>query len=173
MVAVSPAVRLRAFSRLLPMALLCSREAVMRHFRPALRAFELTEQQWRVLRALSSIPMSEVTYLARATYLAAPSLSRILRDLEGRGLIERRRSDEDMRFGLVAISGAGLLLIEEVQSITTGIYAEIASRYGSSRVVELMELLAELTAELSEGAPIAVNTAHLKPIMRNAHRRMD
>jgi hypothetical protein len=71
MVAASPPVRLRAFARLLPMALLCSREAVMRHFRPALRAFDLTEQQWRVLRALSSIPASEITNLARATYLAA------------------------------------------------------------------------------------------------------
>lgn len=68
-------VRLREFSRSLPMALLRAREAVMRHFRPSLRAFDVTEQQWRVLRALSAIPEIEVTELANATFLLAPSLS--------------------------------------------------------------------------------------------------
>ena len=48
--------RLRNVSRSLPVALLRTREAVMRQFRPVLRSVDLTEQQWRVLRALDSIP---------------------------------------------------------------------------------------------------------------------
>ncbi|MDP7101742.1 MAG: hypothetical protein QF503_11390, partial [Rhodospirillales bacterium] len=43
---------LRDFSRSLPMALLRAREAVMERFRPSLRTHGLTDQQWRVLRAL-------------------------------------------------------------------------------------------------------------------------
>ena len=53
-----PAVRrvpMRDFSRSLPMSLLRAREAVMRHFRPSLRDHGLTEQQWRILRALASV----------------------------------------------------------------------------------------------------------------------
>jgi len=53
----SPARRvpMREFSRSLPMSLLRAREAVMRQFRPSLRRHDLTEQQWRILRALAAI----------------------------------------------------------------------------------------------------------------------
>ena len=81
---------LREFSRSLPMSLLRAREAVMRQFRPSLRANGLTEQQWRILRALSSVETIEVTELARLAFLLGPSLSRILRDLEARQLVERK-----------------------------------------------------------------------------------
>src|SRR5208283_3623306 len=47
-------VPMREFSRSLPMSLLRAREAVMRHFRPSLRRHGLTEQQWRILRALAA-----------------------------------------------------------------------------------------------------------------------
>src|SRR6266851_4972868 len=72
-----------------------AREAVMRHFRPSLRDHGLTEQQWRILRALASIDAIEVTELARVAFLLGPSLSRILRDLEARHLIERRAAKAD------------------------------------------------------------------------------
>ena len=47
-------VDIRPFTESLPMALLQAREAAMRLFRPMLAEHDLTEQQWRVLRALSS-----------------------------------------------------------------------------------------------------------------------
>ena len=71
-------VPMREFSRSLPMSLLRAREAVMRHFRPSLRDHGLTEQQWRILRALTSVDAIEVTELARVAFLLGPSLSRIL-----------------------------------------------------------------------------------------------
>jgi len=43
---------LRDFQKNLPMALLRARESVMSHFRPILRDHDITEQQWRVIRAL-------------------------------------------------------------------------------------------------------------------------
>src|SRR5947207_3922732 len=75
---------MRDFSRSLPMSLLRAREAVMRQFRPSLRNHGLTEQQWRILRALTTVDAIEVTELARVAFLLGPSLSRILRDLEAR-----------------------------------------------------------------------------------------
>src|SRR5438552_16427900 len=77
---------MREFSRSLPMSLLRAREAVMRQFRPSLRNHGLTEQQWRILRALTAVDAIEVTELARVAFLLGPSLSRILRDLEERHL---------------------------------------------------------------------------------------
>src|ERR671922_1371484 len=107
-------VPMREFSRSLPMSLLRAREAVMRQFRPSLREHGLTEQQWRILRALAAIDAIEVTELARTAFLLGPSLSRILRDLEARRLIERKAAKADLRRGEVSISPKGLKLIEAV-----------------------------------------------------------
>ena len=45
---------LRDFQHSLPMELLKAREAAMARFRPMLRSHGLTEQQWRVIRALAA-----------------------------------------------------------------------------------------------------------------------
>src|SRR5262252_9370370 len=105
-------VPMREFSRSLPMSLLRAREAVMRQFRPSLRQHGLTEQQWRILRALAAIDAVEVTELARTAFLLGPSLSRILRDLEARRLIERKTAKTDLRRTVVSISEKGLRLME-------------------------------------------------------------
>src|SRR5258707_7721164 len=114
---------MREFSRSLPMSLLRAREAVMRQFRPSLRNHGLTEQQWRILRALAAVEAIEVTELARVAFLLGPSLSRILRDLEARHLIERRTPETDLRRGVVSISAKGLKLIEAVAPTSETIYA--------------------------------------------------
>jgi homoprotocatechuate degradation regulator HpaR len=142
-------VPMREFSRSLPMSLLRAREAVMRHFRPSLRDHGLTEQQWRILRALASIDAIEVTELARVAFLLGPSLSRILRDLEARHLIERRAAKADLRRGVVSISARGLRLIEAVAPSSEAIYAAITRRYGVRKLAELQDMLHALEGSLS------------------------
>src|SRR5437762_1749198 len=143
-------VPMRDFSQSLPMALLRAREAVMRQFRPILRQHGLTEQQWRILRALAAVDAIEVTELARVAFLLGPSLSRILRDLEARDLIERRTAEADLRRGVVSISPKGMKLIEAVAPTSEAIYAEITSRYGARKLAELQDMLAELERGLAE-----------------------
>ena len=141
---------MREFSRSLPMSLLRAREAVMRQFRPSLRDHELTEQQWRILRALTSIDAIEVTELARVAFLLGPSLSRILRDLEARHLIERKVVKADQRRVVVSISARGLRLIEAVAPTSEAIYAAMTERYGAGKLAELQEMLRALEDCLSE-----------------------
>lgn len=141
---------IREFSRSLPMSLLRAREAVMRQFRPSLRHHDLTEQQWRILRALTSVETIEVTELARVAFLLGPSLSRILRDLERRHLIERKAAKADLRRGVVSISPKGLKLIEAVAPASEAIYAEITKRYGVRKLAELQTMLHVLEECLSE-----------------------
>ncbi|GIQ75746.1 homoprotocatechuate degradation operon regulator, HpaR [Bradyrhizobium sp. RD5-C2] len=140
---------MREFSRSLPMSLLRAREAVMRQFRPSLRNHGLTEQQWRILRALTAVDEIEVTELARVAFLLGPSLSRILRDLEARALIERKAAENDARRAVVSISAKGLKLIEAVAPTSEAIYAEITRRYGARRLAELHEMLGVLEASLA------------------------
>jgi homoprotocatechuate degradation regulator HpaR len=141
---------IREFSRSLPMSLLRAREAVMRQFRPALRDYDLTEQQWRILRALTAVEAIEVTELARVAFLLGPSLSRILRDLEKRHLIERKAAKADLRRAVVSISREGLVLIEAVAPTSEAIYAEITRRYGARKLAELQAMLHVLEECLSE-----------------------
>ena len=142
-------VPMREFSRSLPMALLRAREAVMRQFRPSLRRHGLTEQQWRILRALAAVDNIEVTELARTAFLLGPSLSRILRDLEARRLIERKTAKTDLRRGVVSISEKGVRLMELVAPSSEAIYAEITRRYGVRKLAELQDMLGALEASLA------------------------
>jgi homoprotocatechuate degradation regulator HpaR len=146
-------VPMRDFSKSLPMSLLRAREAVMRHFRPSLRRHGLTEQQWRILRALAGIDAIEVTELARVAFLLGPSLSRILRDLEARQLIERRTAEADLRRGVVSISQKGLKLIELVAPTSEAIYAAITERYGARELGELQDMLSTLEGSLAALEP--------------------
>jgi len=142
-------VPMREFSRSLPMSLLRAREAVMRQFRPSLRRHDLTEQQWRILRALAAIDAIEVTELARTAFLLGPSLSRILRDLDQRGLIQRKTAKTDLRRGVISISERGLKLMEAVAPSSEAIYAAITRCFGAKKLAELQDMLGALEASLA------------------------
>jgi len=82
-----------------------AREAVMRQFRPSLRRHDLTEQQWRILRALAAIDTSRSPN-SPGCVSAGPSCRDIAR-LEARRLIERKTAKADLRRGVVSISDKG------------------------------------------------------------------
>lgn len=160
---------LRSFSLSLPMSLLRAREAVMRHFRSNLRSFGLTEQQWRVLRALSSKNAVEVAELSELTFLLGPSLSRILKELEGRKVISRMTPDTDQRRGIISITAKGRQLIEEVGVDSEAIYAEITSRFGDKKLSTLQAMLGNLEEVLS--GPLIANGGAKREPQRRPRRR--
>jgi homoprotocatechuate degradation regulator HpaR len=162
--------KLPDFSRSLPMLLLRGREAVMRYFRPSLLEHGVTEQQWRVLRALSSVDEMEVMMLADATYLLAPSMSRILKDLQKRGLITRRSDKRDLRRNLVAISPKGNDLINTLSPRSEAAYTEIAERFGSTNFNQLGNLLLKLEAELQQYTPGSASSIPMSQSRRRSSR---
>jgi len=144
---------LTPFPHSLPAILMRAREAVMARVRPTLKAYDVTEPQWRVLRTLSSLDEIEVTQLAGMVFLLPSSLSRILRDLGQRGLIQRRTSEADLRRGLVSISDKGMELIEAAAPDVAHNNAEIERLIGAERMDELRRLLTELEEALGHGQP--------------------
>ncbi|MET0444367.1 MAG: homoprotocatechuate degradation operon regulator HpaR, partial [Pseudorhodoplanes sp.] len=60
---------MRPFERSLPMQLMLAREAVMQRFRPHLTARGLTDQQWRIVRALNEVETIEIADLGRVCCL--------------------------------------------------------------------------------------------------------
>ena len=76
-------------------------------------AAELTLVQVRVLRRLAKQPRS-LGHLGADLMLAPPSMTRLIDRLEERGLIERRRDDEDRRKVLATITAEGSQLVSAI-----------------------------------------------------------
>jgi len=101
--------------RNLPRLLLQARESVMLHFRPDLRAYGLTDQQWRVLRVLGEQPGGkagvDTGQVAREAFILGPSLTGVLSRMERDGLIQRRRAPEDQRRTVVDATAKGATVV--------------------------------------------------------------
>lgn len=143
---------MRSFARSLPMALLKARESVMVRFRPMLRAHGLTEQQWRVLRAMSASdhrlrPME----LSQMTFISMPSLSRLLKTLEGRMLIKRGRHVGDLRGSEFGLTPAGHAIVAEIAPDSESTYIEIERLVGREQIEQLYLVLEQVVQSL--GAP--------------------
>lgn len=151
------------------MALLRARESVMRLFRPGLRKRGVTEQQWRILRALAHAGPMEITELAEATFLLAPSLSRILPQLERRMLISRRQVDSDLRRSVISLEPQGLRMLASHAPYSEEVYAQILKCFGERKLTQLSELLHEMEEALqalgSERTP-AIKRGYRKALER-------
>ena len=132
----------------LPVRLTRFRETLMLRIRPVLRAHGLTEQQWRVLCTVRDLEESEITALAEQVFLLPPSLSRILRDLEARGLMLRRGSALDQRRALVSVTPAGEVLIHRVEPSLVEVRLQMREVFGPERLRALGDLLDELETVL-------------------------
>ena len=141
----------------LPVRLMRAREAVMTRIRPVLRAHGVTEQQWRVLCTVRDLEETEITALAGRVFLLAPSLSRILRDLEARGLILRRASVQDQRRALVSVTSEGEALIRRVEPSLLEARLQMRRLCGLERLKALDEMLDALEAALGPGQPTSAD----------------
>jgi homoprotocatechuate degradation regulator HpaR len=146
----SPASRLRPFARSLPMQLMKARELVMQHFRPHLNAHDLTDQQWRIIRALAEGDALEIGDLGARCCIHPASLSRILPKLESAGLAGRRASEGDKRRVMISITAQGRRLFNSIAPESDEIYAAVARKLGAKRLHDAHRVLDELIETLSD-----------------------
>lgn len=150
---------LRDFSRSLPMALLRAREAVMARFRPLLRRHGVTEQQWRVLRALESGAEASASAIAETTCIGLPSLSRILASLGARGLVTRRVKATDLRTTLVSLAPARARLLRKAGVESEARYQPLSAEIGEADLKRLYALLAAAAGEVAGARALVGNLA--------------
>jgi DNA-binding MarR family transcriptional regulator len=86
-------------------------------FAEMLRPFELTQPQYNVLRILRGVhpaghPRAEISARLLAS---APDVTRLVDRLQGRGLVERDRVEQDRRLSITRITKKGLRLLDEMQ----------------------------------------------------------
>ena len=158
---------MRPFERSLPMQLMLAREAVMQRFRPHLNARGLTDQQWRIVRALNEVVDLETADLGRVCCLHAASLSRILPKLEEDGLIARRNSKNDQRRVIVSLTAKGRRLFDEVAPESEAIYSALAREIGPARMDQIYSLLDEVIGILAQPKkPVRAAAARVVPQVR-------
>src|ERR1700721_1140554 len=83
--------------RNLPLLLLQAREQVIARFRPILNEHGITEQQWRIVRALIDTGPLEPREIGELCRISSPSLAGVLSRMEELGYISRKRLDHDQR----------------------------------------------------------------------------
>ena len=136
----------------LPMALLRAREAVMSRFRPMLAQHDINEQQWRVIRVLAEAEQLDATEVASRANILAPSLTRMIKNMTDRGLIQRAKDKSDGRRVMLSIAPKGLALLNLVSPHSATVYAKLEAEFGSEQTEILIDMLIAL-AELSEDRP--------------------
>lgn len=135
--------------RNLPLLLLQAREGIFSRFRPLLNAVGLTEQQWRVVRALLDHGPLEPRQIGEICCLSSPSLAGILARMDDMGLVRRERLEHDQRRVMVAVTEKGQSLAAELAPRIEQTYAELEMQIGQDFARELYRMLDELQARLA------------------------
>lgn len=143
---------MRDISHSLPLALLKGREVIMAGFRAMLLDYDLTDQQWRVLRVLAEQPKLEVAELAQKCVIMQPSVSRILKRLVDRGLVQRATSAQDRRYSYISITETGKELFQEIAPKSEVLYKVITEKFGDEKMEDLLGLLQNLAETMGSKA---------------------
>lgn len=141
--------------RNLPGLLLQAREALMAQRRPHLRELGLSDQQWRVLRALDAHDGEglDTGRVAREAQLLGPSLSGVLSRMERDGLVSRQRDPADARRSVVLPTAQGRALVQALSLPIEAHYAALEQHLGAERLAQLYELLDSIVALNPDATP--------------------
>ena len=94
----------------------CSKE-IIRRYKPFLDELDLTYTQYITMMALWENGSMNVRELGLALFLDSGTLTPVLKKLESKGYLERKRSKEDERNLIVSVTDRGWELREEALSI--------------------------------------------------------
>lgn len=123
--------------RNLPLLLLQARESVLLRFRPLLQAHGLTEQQWRIVRALHERGTLQPREIVEACCISSPSLAGVLQRMDQMGLVRRERHDSDQRRVMVSLTPSSRALVARMAPLIEATYRRIEAHLGSSAVQDL------------------------------------
>ena len=154
--------------RNLPLLLLQARERVIAPFRPLLHQAGLTEQQWRILRALLERGPLEPREIVTRCGISSPSLAGVLQRMDDLGLVQRERLDHDQRRVRVSPTAASRALAARLAPRIADTYAALEAQAGAGLLARLEATLDELAERLGAAVDLADDTAPEAPAIRRA-----
>jgi len=133
-----------SFDGSLPMILHRTLERIMPAYRDLFAYYDLTEQQWRILRVLWEAKKVTSAELATRTLIPSPSLVGIIDRLIRKGLVVRTRSTEDRRVVHILPTPKGIALEVEVAPKVAQIDATLRSHVSPAQWAAMEEALASI-----------------------------
>ena len=138
--------------RNLPLLLLQARESVISRFRPVLNAHGVTEQQWRIVRALHEDGAMEPRQIVTRCHISSPSLAGVLARMDELGLVQRQRLAHDQRRVMVALTDRSRALVAAMAPQVEALYQAIEAHIGAEFIGGFYAALDELIG-LMEALP--------------------
>lgn len=135
---------MRKFEDSLPLQLLKARETSMSFFRPLLQENDITEQQWRILRALYEYGELDYKQLASMCCILSPSLTGIINRLEKQGYVHRQKDRSDQRRILLKQTHKAQQLFERLSPEVEAQYQKFSKTFGAKKMEQLCVLLNDL-----------------------------
>ncbi len=142
--------------RNLPQLLLRAREAFLSHFRPIITQFGLTEQQWRIIRAVHEAGQLEPREICEICQILSPSLAGVLSRMEDVGLVTRTRMPDDQRRIIVRLTPKSEKLADEMAPLIMEKYEQIEKLLGKQLLVDVYAMMDRV---LNASAAIRPQTA--------------
>ena len=145
--------------RNLPQLMLQAREALMAQFRPILNENGVTEQQWRIVRALLTQGPLEPRQLCEMCQISSPSIVGVLQRMEEAGLVDRERMADDQRRILVSVTARSRQLGRRMTPAIEERYASIEKMVGVETLQQAYDVLDALLAPLGYAPTDAAEVA--------------
>jgi len=140
--------------RNLPLLLLHARESVIARFRPILNAHGVTEQQWRIVRALLERGPLEPRQIGEVCRISSPSLAGVLSRMDDLGLVKRERLANDQRRVKVSLTAKARALAARLAPQIEAVYQGIEAHIGSEFIDRFYATLDELIGLLGALPPV-------------------
>ncbi|QCP55001.1 homoprotocatechuate degradation operon regulator HpaR [Trinickia violacea] len=132
------------------MLLLRAREKMMDRFRPLITAQGLTEQQWRVIRALNEKGPLEPRQISDLCTISSPSMAGVLARMETLGLVTKERFADDQRRVRVSLTAKSVKLVKVLSRDLEAEYGAIERAVGADVVAQVYQAVDALLAGLDE-----------------------
>ena len=121
---------------------------IVRRYKPLLDPLDLTYTQYITMMAMWEHQSLSVSELGECLYLNSATLTPVLKRLESKGYISRRRSTEDERSVIVSITPAGMKLQDEALKVPYAMGACVNMEQGEA--LKLKQLLDKLLDSFEE-----------------------
>lgn len=132
----------------MPLLLLQARGGLIARFRPVLKKTGLTEQQFRILRALDVYGRLEPREICAICHISSPSLAGVLARMEVLGLVSRERLKDDQRRQHVCLTPRAVTMFNDVSGDLEAVYRQLEVDLGPEFVTEIYTMLDRLLAIL-------------------------
>ncbi|AEG18175.1 MarR family winged helix-turn-helix transcriptional regulator [Methanobacterium paludis] len=115
-----------------------------------LKKFDITHEQWFVLRTITNTDFSTQKVIADLTNKGKSTLTRILDQLEQKNLIERHVNDEDRRSIVLVETNKGKTIVQQILPVEEEIRTRIRNGISEDEIIHLNNMFKKFLDNIEE-----------------------